>query len=147
MQTTLFYCDIIISTNTKFISKVTVLRSKNPSGKCAKLHNVAASNNRAHPTRSLNYCLFAPHIHGIFLRTHFVHGEPRISAQRQQIGYNNIPSFLQRTTPIASSFCEGFTRHDLYILVTVPFCCDRKARAASAQIFTLWQQATIEPTR
>jgi len=26
------------------------------------------------------------------------------------------------------------------------YCCDRKARAASAQSFTLWQQATIEIT-
>jgi len=29
-----------------------LLRSENPSGKCAKLHNVAASNNRCHLTRS-----------------------------------------------------------------------------------------------
>ena len=27
------------------------------------------------------------------------------------------------------------------------FCCDRKARAASAPSFTLWQQATVEVTR
>jgi len=27
------------------------------------------------------------------------------------------------------------------------YCCDRKSRAASAQSFTLWQQATIEMTR
>jgi len=37
--------------------------------------------------------------------------------------------------------------HDLHILVTAPFCCDRKARAASVQSFTLWQQATIEFTQ
>jgi len=30
---------------------------------------------------------------------------------------------------------------------TYCFCCDRKARTASAQSFTLWQQATIEITR
>ena len=40
-----------------------VLRSEIPSGKCAKLRTVAASNNRDHPTRSLYYCLFAPHIY------------------------------------------------------------------------------------
>ena len=57
------------------------------------------------------------------------------------------PPFFQRTTPIAHSFCEGFTQHDLNILVAAPFCCDRKARAASAQSFTLWQQATIEIMR
>jgi len=43
--------------------------------------------------------------------------------------------------------CEGLTRHDLHILVTAPFCCNRKSRAACAQSSTLWQQATIEITR
>jgi len=37
------------------------LRSEIPSGMCAELRTVAASNNRDHPTRSLFYCLFAPH--------------------------------------------------------------------------------------
>ena len=36
-----------------------LLRSEIPSGMCAKLRTVAASNNRDHPTRSLCYCLFA----------------------------------------------------------------------------------------
>jgi len=36
-------------------------------------------------------------------------------------------SFLQRTAPVARSFCGGFTRHELHILVTAPFCCDRKS--------------------
>jgi len=49
------------------------------------------------------------------------------SAQRQRRGCNNIPYFLQRTAQIARSFCEGFTQHDLHILVTAPFCCDRKS--------------------
>jgi len=37
--------------------------------------------------------------------------------------------------------------HDLHILVTAPFCCDRKSLAACAQSFAPWQQATIEITR
>jgi len=36
-----------------------VLRSESLSGKCAKLHTVAASNNRDHMPWSLYYCLFA----------------------------------------------------------------------------------------
>jgi len=40
-----------------------LLRSETPSGMCAKLCTVAASNNKVHPTRSLYYCLFAPHIY------------------------------------------------------------------------------------
>jgi len=55
-----------------------VLRSESPSGICVKLRTVAASNNRVHPTRSLNYCLFAPNIYGVVLRAHSVRGEPRI---------------------------------------------------------------------
>jgi len=38
-----------------------LLQSESLSGMCAKLRTVAASNNRVHPTRSLYYCLFAPH--------------------------------------------------------------------------------------
>ena len=68
------------------------------------------------------------------------------STQHHWRGCNNIPSFLQRTAPIARSLCEGWTRHDLHILVTAPFYCDRKSRAAYAQSFALWQQATIEFT-
>ena len=37
-----------------------------------------------------------------------------------------IHSFLQRTGPIAHSFCEVCTWHNLDIPVTAPFCCDRK---------------------
>ena len=66
------------------------------------------------------------------------------STQCHRRGCNNIPPFLQRTTPIARSFCEGCTWHDLHILVTAPFCCDRKSRAACAQSFALWQQTPIE---
>jgi len=38
-----------------------LLRSEIPSGMCAELRTVAASNNRDHPTRSLYYSLFMPH--------------------------------------------------------------------------------------
>jgi len=40
-----------------------LLRSESPSGKCAKLRTVAASNNRVHMPRSLYHCLFALHIY------------------------------------------------------------------------------------
>jgi len=66
------------------------------------------------------------------------------SRQHYRRGCNNIPSFLQQTTPIVHSLCEGWTRHDLHILVTAPFYCDRKFRTTCAQSFAPWQQATIE---
>jgi len=55
-----------------------LLRLESPSGMCAELRTVAASNNRDHATRSLYYCLFAPHNVGVVLRAHSVRGEPRI---------------------------------------------------------------------
>jgi len=47
-----------------------LLRSEIPSGMCAKLHTVAASNNRVHMPWSLYYCLFAPHICMVLFFTH-----------------------------------------------------------------------------
>jgi len=44
----------------------------------AKLHTVAASNNRDHTLRSLYHRLFVPLIYGVVLRAHSVRGEPRI---------------------------------------------------------------------
>ena len=52
-----------------------LLRSEIPSGMCAKVRTVAASNNRDHSTRSLYYCLFAPHTYIFVLRAHPVRGE------------------------------------------------------------------------
>jgi len=46
------------------IMRIVLLRSESPNGKCAKLHTVAASNNRHHAPQSLYYCLFVPHIYG-----------------------------------------------------------------------------------
>jgi len=54
---------------------IIVLRSEIPSGKCAKLRTVAASNNRDHPTRSLYYCLLAPHAYIFVLHAHPVRGK------------------------------------------------------------------------
>ena len=101
---------------------------------------------RASTSHSFYYCLFMPRIYDVFLCAHSVRGEPRTPAQRQRSGCDNIPSLLQRTAPIARSLSEDWTRHDLHILVTTPFCCDWKSRAVYAQSFAPWQQATIEIT-
>jgi len=58
--------------------RLTVAIGKSPSGMCAKLRTVAASNNRVHPTRSLCYCLFAPNVSGVVLRAYPVRGESHI---------------------------------------------------------------------
>jgi len=59
-------------------SIVAVLRLEIPSGMCAKLRTVAASNNRAHMPWSLYYCLFAPRIYIVVLRAHPLRGESHI---------------------------------------------------------------------
>jgi len=55
-----------------------LLQSEILNGMCAKLHGVAASNNRDHVLRSLLYFLFTPHIYGVILRAHPVRGESHI---------------------------------------------------------------------
>jgi len=52
-----------------------LLRSEISSGMCAKLRTVAASKNRDHLTRSLYYCLFAPHTYVFILHAHPICGE------------------------------------------------------------------------
>jgi len=47
-----------------------LLRSEIPSGICAKLRTVAATNNRVHMPWSLYYCLFAPHKCMVLFFTH-----------------------------------------------------------------------------
>ena len=55
---------------------------------------------------NLSYCLFAPRIYIVVLRAHPVRGESH--NQRNANGeLQQHPSFLQRTTPIARSLCEG----------------------------------------
>jgi len=60
------------------VLELLLLRSESPSGMCANFRTVATSNNRDHQTRSLYYCLFAPHIYGVFLHAHPVRGESHI---------------------------------------------------------------------
>ena len=93
--------------------------------------------------QSLYYCLF---VHGCHSSRTSHSWWITHSTQCQHRGCNN-PSILQRTTLIPLSFCEDCTWHDLHILVTAPFCCDRKAQAACTQSFTLWQPATINLIR
>jgi len=74
------------------------------------------------------YYLFAPHTYILLFFEHIpflVVNEHTFNATpRHQRGCKNIPSFLQtqRTAPIARCLCEGWTRHDLHILVTAPLC-------------------------
>jgi len=72
---------------------------------CANLRTGAASNNRDHVLQSLLLLLARATYNGVIFHAHPVRGESH--NQRQRRGCNTIPSFLQRTTPIACSLCEG----------------------------------------
>jgi len=69
--------------------RFTVLRSENPSGKCANPRTVAASNNRNHMPWSLYHCLFAPHIYGCYSPHTSPSGWIAHSTQRQWRGCIN----------------------------------------------------------
>ena len=125
--------------------RMVLLRSEISSGMCAKLRTEAASNNRDHASQSLLLLLaHATHIYFFILRAHPIRGESH--NQRNATGEvaTTSPPFYE---PHRRSLCEGWTGHDLHILVTAPVCCDRKSRAACAQSYAPWQQATIEIMR
>ena len=54
----------------RWFRALVLLRSEIPSGICAKLRTVAASNSRVHMPWSLYYCLFAPRIYMVLFFTH-----------------------------------------------------------------------------
>ena len=116
--------------------KWAVMWSEIPSGMCAKIRTMAASNNRDHARNLSYYCLLALDIWWCYSSRTFRSWWIKQSTQHYQRGCNNIPSFLQQTTPIACSLCEGWTPHDLHILVTTPFCwhvshCNTQARTVN----------------
>jgi len=99
-----------------------LLRSEIPSGICAKLRTVAASNNRGHMPWSLYYCLFAPHIcmalfftHIPFVVNHTINATP---PERLQHCYHFSCSVCDPTFPCFYSLefricC--FTREKLFL--------------------------------
>jgi len=95
---------------------------------CKKLRTVAASNNRDHPTRSLYYCLFAPHTFmGVILCAHPVRGELRIQhrAKREAaIVPNKIYIFKimkQLLQTSRKNFGRSFHNSTLSLFVTTTY--------------------------
>jgi len=121
-----------------------LLQSEILSGMCAKLRTAAASNNRDHVSQSLllllacaTYIMVLFFTHIPFVVNHTIVATPPERLQQHPLLFATVHT--NRTF-----FVLGWTRHDLRILVTAPFCCDWKSRAACAQRFTPGQQATIE---
>ena len=114
------------------------MRSEIQSDMCAKFRTVAASNNRDHAPQSLllllarAWCCWCVILHA----HHTINATPLERLQQHPLFFTT--NYTDRTF-----FLEGWTWHDLHILVTAPLCCDRKSQTACAQSFALWQQATI----
>jgi len=73
-----------------------LLRSEIPSGICAKLHTVAASNNRVHMPWSLYSCLFAPHIYVWYCSSHTTRSWwIAQSTQHHRRGCNNTTNLIE----------------------------------------------------
>ena len=124
-----------------------MLRSKSPSGMCAKLRTVAESSNKVHSTRSLCYFLFVPRIMGVVLHPHSVRGESHIQRNASVEVATTSPPFYN----------EPYRSHVLFVKASYGttstswsqhhFAAIGKARAACAHSFASWQKATIEFTR
>jgi len=115
--------------------------SEGSSSKCTKLHTMAASNKRDRMMCSLYCCLFMLHM-DVILHAHPICGglhnaQSMPMAMAMERCYLQQHPFFYTNRTIAGSFCESCTWHVFHILITAPFCCNWKARAASAQSFTL----------
>jgi len=93
-----------------------LLRSESPSGMCAKLCTVAASNNRDHAPQLLYYCLFVSVIYGCRSSRTFRSWWTAHLAQRQRRGCN-CPFFSCRgmVVKVASGL---FYCWSLYVTIT-----------------------------
>ena len=86
------------------VSPTTYRRCCDRKGKCAKLHTVAASNNRDHAPQSIYYCLFAPHIYGCYSSRTSRSWWISPSTQRQSRGCNR--SMTLKSSRFAARFQE-----------------------------------------
>ena len=83
---------------------------------------------------------------GAALCTHPIRGESHIQSNTNWEVATISPLFAMIRTD-RTFFLWRLHQARPVTLVTAPFFCNRKARAASAQSFTLWQQATIQITQ
>jgi len=122
---------------------------KSPSGMCAKLCTVAASNNIVHLTRSLCYWLFAPLIYGVVLCTCSVRGEPHIQRNASRAVATTSPPFYNEPHRSHILFVRASHRTTFTSWSQHHFVAIGKAGVAYEQSFVLWQESNniVHPTR
>jgi len=100
-----------------------LLRSEIPSGICAKLRTVAASNNRVHMPWSLYYCLFAPHISMVLFFTHipFVvnHTINATPPERLQQCYEIWLMYSAKISSRINTYSKSYNKQLLWMASTV----------------------------
>ena len=112
------YCPICLET----MLNIRSVAIGNPERHVRKASHRGSKHNRDHARNLSYYCLLVLQIWWCYSSRTSRSWWITQSTQHHRRGCNNIPSFLQRTTPIARSLCEGWAPHNLHILVTAPFC-------------------------
>jgi len=87
-------------------------------------------------------CLRYVH-YGVILHAHPIRGESHNQRNTTAEVATTSPPFYNEPHRSHVVCVKAWIRHDPHILVTAPFCCDRKSRAVCAQSFAPWQQATM----
>jgi len=77
-------------------------------------------------SQSLYYCLFAPHVYIAILRAHPVRGESHIQRNATGEVATTSPPFNNEPHCLDVLFVKAAPGTTFHILVTAPFCCDRK---------------------
>jgi len=67
---------------------------------------------------------------GVILHAHPVRGEPRIQHNTSEVVATTSPPIRNEPHRLHILFVKAFIQHNLHILVTAPFSCDRKAKAS-----------------
>ena len=121
---------------------ITEIMHRNHSSHMLLLRSIV-SITRDYTPPSLYYCMFAPHICSVVLCAHPVRGESHMQCNANRVVATTSPLFYNEThrSHILLKASQGttFTSWSQH-----HFVATGKTRAACAQSFILWQQATIE---
>jgi len=99
--------------------RLVLLRSESPSGKCAKLHTVTASNNTDHAPRSVSTYAIYGHYSSRTCRSWWI----AYSAQRQRRGCTSFLRTLRPKMPYCITTCKNFRKKKIKTVTSVLRWC------------------------
>ena len=107
------------------VPSTTVVAIGKARGACVQAsHCGSKQQQRSHAAITLAACSHHAYILLFFAHIPFVVNHTTNATPAEKLQQHPFLFATNRTIP--RSFCEGSTWHDLHILVTAPFCCDRK---------------------